>query len=255
MDESAPAARAERGAAVRTGRTFRILPAPGAGRAVLAATPWLRLAAGWALAYSVGAASAWAVMALGWWDAGGQWERDMLAAAQATVSPALDVVMLTLPFAGTNYSLAPLIAIAAIVLWRRGYASVALHLAIVQAGSWMLNPSLKFSFPRERPTLFEARGQHAFPAFPSGHAIAVVGVLLTVAYLIDRCGLGKWGYWVVGAFFILNSYSRIYLSVHWPTDVIAGGLVGAVWLAWTIRALEPLHARAAEEGAGGGNVR
>ena len=92
-----------------------------------------------------------------------------------------------------------------------------------------MNPALKFSFPRDRPMLYEQRGQHALPAFPSGHSIAVTSVLFTAAWLLFHYRGKRWGFWVAGAFFVLNSYSRVYLSVHWPTDVIAGIIVGAVW--------------------------
>jgi undecaprenyl-diphosphatase len=210
-------------------------------RDVVARTPWATIVVGWVIAYGLGAFLAFVVRALGWWENGAPWERQALAAAQETVSPALDVIMLTLPYAGTNYTLAPIVAIVAFYLWRKGWTTVALHLLVLQAGSWSLNPALKFSFPRDRPTLFEARGQHAFPAFPSGHAIAVAAVLLGIAYIIHRTGHGTWAYWVVGAFFLLNSYSRIYLSVHWPTDVIAGALIGLVWLWFTVRAFRPVH--------------
>lgn len=210
-------------------------------RDVAARTPWLTILFGWVIAYGLGAVLASIVRALGWWDDGGEWERQALIVAHDTVNPVLDVIMLTLPLAGTNYTLAPIVAIAAFILWRKGWTTVALHLLVIQAGSWSLNPALKFSFPRDRPEMFEARGQHAFPAFPSGHAIAVTAVLLGIAWMIDRTGHGKWGYWIVGAFFLINSWSRIYLSVHWPTDVIAGALVGALWLWWTVRAFRSVH--------------
>jgi undecaprenyl-diphosphatase len=210
-------------------------------RAVAARTPWGVLLLGWIVAFATGAVLALLVKALGWWEGTAAWEVATLEMAHETVSPRLDVIMLTLPFAGTNYTLAPIVAIAAGILWSKGWTTVALHLAVVQAGSWLLNPALKFTFPRDRPTLFEARGQHAFPAFPSGHAIAVAAVLVTIAYLVHRTGHGKWGYWVVGAFFLLNSYSRVYLGVHWPTDVLAGAVVGLVWLVWTIRVFARVH--------------
>ena len=212
-------------------------------RAAWRAVPWQSVALGWALAFLVGAAIAAATYAAGWWQ-GAPWERDVLARVNATVSARLDVVMLTLPFIGTNYTLAPIIAVAAYVLWQRGYATVAVHLLVVQAGSWTLNPALKFALPRARPELFEARGQHAFPAFPSGHMIAVVAVLGTVAWLMHRCGSGRWVYAVLFLFFLLVGYSRLYLGVHWPMDVVGGSVVGAVWLVWTLRNLERVHALA-----------
>ncbi len=209
-------------------------------RTALSSVSWKQVVIGWLLAYVVGALIALLVYAAGWWD-GAPWEHAALVRVNATVGPALDAVMLTLPLIGTNYTLAPLIAITAVLLWRRGYATVAVHLLVVQAGSWLLNPALKFSLPRDRPELFEARGQHAFPAFPSGHMIAVAAVLGTVAYLVHRCGRGTWAWWVVGAFFLLVGYSRLYLGVHWPMDVVGGTAVGLVWLWWTLRVLEPMH--------------
>ncbi|HEX6939835.1 MAG TPA: phosphatase PAP2 family protein [Longimicrobiales bacterium] len=203
--------------------------------------PWPLLAGGWTLAYLTGLAFGLILHLEGWWEHGAAWERAMLVAVNETVSPTLDIIMLWLPLVGTNYSLAPIVTIAVVWLWRRGRHTAALHLAVVQAGSWVLNPAIKFTIPRPRPDLFELRGQYAFPAYPSGHSIAVVSVLFTVAYLIHRAGHGTWAYVVVAAFYVLNSYSRIYLAVHWPTDVIGGTIVGAIWLAVTMAAFRTVH--------------
>ncbi|HEX9106021.1 MAG TPA: phosphatase PAP2 family protein [Longimicrobiales bacterium] len=202
----------------------------------MAGVRWWLVLASLVLAYLAGVAVGLIVRAAGWWTAGAPWERALLAAIHATVSPALDVVMLTLPWIGTNYTLIPVVAIAVIWLWLRRHRPEALHLLLVQLGSALLNPALKFTLVRERPHIYEMRGQFALPSFPSGHAIAVTSVVLTAAWLMRRLTGATWPLYVAGVFWALVMYSRLYLSVHWPTDVIAGIVVGAVWLAGTLAA-------------------
>ncbi len=208
---------------------------------LLGRVPWLLVLAGLVLAYGAGLGVGLAVRAAGWWQAGAPWERALLTLAQRTVSPTADIVMLTLPWIGTNYTLWPVVVVAVLWLWYRRLRPEALHLLVVQVGSSILNPALKFTLVRERPRLFPMRGQFALPSFPSGHAIAVTSVVLTAAWLLHRRTGATWPLWAAGVFWLLVLYSRIYLSVHWPTDVIAGLVVGAVWLLATMRAFRPLE--------------
>ena len=226
-----------------TGESKRLTTAgQRSGRAVARAVSWPLVAFSFLGAFAIGAGLAVLVKQIGWWPGAG-WEHDIIHALLRTVNPVLDMIMLVLPLFGTNYSLAPIVAVICVILWRRQQYAVALHMAVVQAGSWALNPALKFTFPRERPMLYEQRGQHAFPAFPSGHSIAVVAVMLTAALLLYHYRGKTWGFWIVGAFYLLNSYSRIYLSVHWPTDLIAGTIVGGIWMLGVWKAFARAHAR------------
>ena len=164
----------------------------------------------------------------------------------------LDALLLFLPWLGTNITLLPLVL--AVSLWlvvRRKRPDLAAHLVIVQLGSFTLNAVLKGIFDRPRPDLFELRGQHAWAAFPSGHAIASVSVLLTIALLLRRERGWKWPMRAAVALLLVSLYSRLYLGVHWPTDIVGGVLVGLVWLGATYTAFHrpvgPTHAPGAGE--------
>lgn len=207
--------------------------------------PWYRqrwgiILAGFAAAYISGVLFAVVVRAQGNWSQGLPWERDLLRAVHPPLPAPLDFMMLVFPWFGTNISLMPVIGLIVLWLWtKRRRVHLAMWLLIVQLGSWALNPALKATFDRERPDLFPRRGWYGWTSFPSGHAIASISVLFTLAVMLHRERGWKWPYLVIGTIAAGSAYSRIYLAVHWPTDVLGGMVVGAVWLWACYRAFNP----------------
>jgi len=211
---------------------------------------WGTLVAGYALAFAAGVVSALVTRSsgAGHWNQGLPWERTLLIRLHAPLPPEIDRLMLVFPWFGTNISLIPGVALICWWLWvKRHEPHLAVRLAVVQLGSYLLNPSLKALFDRPRPDLFLRRGWYGWSSYPSGHAIATISVLITLAIILHREKGWRWPYYVFPPIMVVSLYSRIYLAVHWPTDVIAGIIVGAVWLAATMYAFRdrrspPRHA-------------
>lgn len=197
---------------------------------------WLVILGAWILSFAVGVACAEIVRSFGDWNHGFAWERAMLTSIHTPLPRVIDALMLVFPWFGTNISLIPAVAGLCWWLWvKRGARHDAIRLAAVQLGSYLLNPSLKALFNRDRPDLFPRRGWYGWSSYPSGHAIASVSVLITLAIIIQRVTGRRWGYYTFIPIMLASLYSRMYLGVHWPTDVFSGVLVGAVWLGTTTR--------------------
>lgn len=195
---------------------------------------WMLILGGFALAVGAGFIYALAVQSRVNWHDGLAWERQVILDIPRPMPAALDTLLMVVPWFGTNITLTPIVIGLAIWLWRvKRRRDLAMRLLIVQAGSYLLNFALKESFDRARPEIVERRGWYSWSAYPSGHAIAGIAVLLTLAFVLRRERGITWP--VVAALLIItgNLYSRLYLGVHWPTDVIGGALVGAVWLTAT----------------------
>jgi undecaprenyl-diphosphatase len=200
---------------------------------------WPTIGIGFALAFVTGMAYASWLISLGDWNQGFGWERSFMHGTQQPMPRVLDWFLYVSPWTGTNISLIPVVAVAGVVLWRRGRSDLAMHLFVVQVGSFLLNPALKVMFDRTRPELFVRRGWYGWSAFPSGHAICTIAVLFTIAVILHRERGWRWIYAVIIPVAAASLYSRVYLGVHWPTDVIGGILVGFVWLVVTMVAFRP----------------
>jgi undecaprenyl-diphosphatase len=210
------------------------------------ATPWRRIIGwclgGYLLALGAGVAYARILIADGEWTKGFPWEHELLQAVhRVQLTGFLDQVMLILPWFGTNITLLPLSLVAAVWLVRRGQRWLAIHLILLQVGTLTLSAVLKGLYDRPRPTLWEQRGQFAWASYPSGHAIATVAVLFTIAIMLHRVHRWRWPFVVAAAMLAITSYSRLYLGVHWPTDVIAGLVMGVIWLGATLMAFRPVE--------------
>lgn len=110
---------------------------------------------------------------------------------------------------------------------------VALAVALAVGGGILLSMLLKSGFDRPRPDLVPHGGLVYTASFPSGHSMMAATVYLTLAALVSRVVRRRRlrAYLVATAVLLtlVVGFSRVYLGVHWPTDVLAGWTVGAIW--------------------------
>lgn len=98
--------------------------------------------------------------------------------------------------------------------------------------SRIFDPLLKLVFQRARPELWEVPARPTSYSFPSGHAFSSLIVYGTAAYLLAQL-YPQWRrlYWFVAALWVfLIGFSRVYLGVHWPSDVLGGFALGLVMI-------------------------
>ena len=120
---------------------------------------------------------------------------------------------------------------------RRQFHAVALVLAATLGGR-LLNLSLKTFFARPRPDLVPHLTDVRSASFPSGHAMESAIIYLTLAALLARLVVPRAlkVYFVAVALFLsfVVGLSRVYLGVHYPSDVLAGWMAGLAWavLCW-----------------------
>lgn len=174
------------------------------------------------------------------WQNGAPWERAVLSWFHSHPLPRLlDALMLVIPFTGTNLTMLPAVLLTCLWLWRwRHRALLAMELLVVTMGSLLLNMTLKWQVGRVRPDLFPGRGLYSWSSYPSGHAIFVTSFYFTLALALYRERHSRWPFVAAALLVLLNCVSRLYLSVHWPTDLIGGLLTGTVWLIGTWMAFQ-----------------
>jgi undecaprenyl-diphosphatase len=139
------------------------------------------------------------------------------------------------------FVLRPALTLVALVLLRRRRTRLATWVLVTVWGSALLGVVLKEVVGRARPDLLQPVATAAGRSFPSGHAlgatVAVAALLLVAGPLLSR--RARWVAWVVGVLAVLLvSFARVGLGVHYLTDVVAGWVIGAGWVALTAAAFE-----------------
>jgi undecaprenyl-diphosphatase len=149
----------------------------------------------------------------------------------------------------------PILVAIVLVFYLKGWRLSALLLLVSTVGGSLLTTVLKAVFGRARPELFDSGYTASFYSFPSGHATVAVGfygaLTLILAYRLR--GFARWAVATGGvSLVLLIGFSRLYLGVHYPTDVLAGFLaaplwvicVGAVYVVWlSVRGLRAAESR------------
>jgi undecaprenyl-diphosphatase len=173
-----------------------------------------------------------------------KFDSSVRAAVHSVASPALTRLMFAISFLGSGGLAAS--ALVAFALFRHfQWRRAAIWLVVTLTGALVLELTLKFAFHRPRPLPFFGPIPRTY-SFPSGHSLfsfCFYGVLAGLLTGRVRSTSARVLIWLVAALLVfLIGLSRIYLGVHYPSDVIAGYLTGTIWSA-TMVALDRVRRR------------
>jgi undecaprenyl-diphosphatase len=137
----------------------------------------------------------------------------------------------------------PLMLMVGFALRHRGRASNALWYLIVCISAELLNAVLKVVFHRARPTVISHLGLAGSFSFPSGHTLlapVIWGLGLILLSQLLRTKPLRIAMWVTGiGLSALIGISRVYLGVHYATDVLGGAFFGVGWVLWWWERVNP----------------
>lgn len=159
-------------------------------------------------------------------------EREILSVFATLRTPTLDRFVPLVTVLGTLPGYTPVAGIIVTLAHRhRPREALFAGLGIVGAGLYYL-PLNRWFFTRARPTWFGDPSGYEGYSFPSGHALVTVAMGLVVVLALRRMGSRWLGWAIVGVlvYVLAIAFTRLYLQVHHPSDIVAGWLLGAAWV-------------------------
>nr|WP_123770937.1 phosphatase PAP2 family protein [Vulcaniibacterium tengchongense] len=158
-------------------------------------------------------------------------DEPLLRFAQAAASERLDRFFVLASKLGYDWGVVPFDVALVLVLAALRRFRAATFAAVALGGSALLNMATKAVFARDRPALWESIAPETTYSFPSGHAM---GSMTLAAVLVLLAWRSRWR-WplaaLMGAFVLLVGASRVYLGVHYPSDILAGWAAATAWAA------------------------
>jgi undecaprenyl-diphosphatase len=165
-----------------------------------------------------------------WENEGGfPWDVPVLLAVHSTANPQLDVVVTMLTKLGVFWGVFPIATVTALLLFNRRRWRSLTYLIVTLLGSIIINRTAKVLLHRVRPHLWESPAPEFDYGFPSGHAMSSM-TLVAVLVILTWGSRWRWLVLIVGAIFALViGWTRLYLGVHYPSDILAGWMVSVGW--------------------------
>ena len=199
---------------------------------VCVAYPIFRLLSRWLFSLTVVAGAAAIFVELAedvWLNEGFSWDAPLMLDIHGYSAPWLDTVMkgITLTSSGVAAVFAGGLAV---WLWRwRQQPLDALTLVVTIFGAVAINTLFKLLFARPRPTVFPPLTVEHSYSFPSGHTSTAVAFYGLLAVLLWRAHHRGWAL-LSGVWVLAIALSRVYLGVHYPSDVLGSLALGAIWI-------------------------
>lgn len=175
-------------------------------------------------------------------------DRAMALAIHGIATPVLDHVMITITQLGSGPMLALAVTATAVWLWRAGHRRTTLILISNAVVSQLVVFVLKVYVQRPRPTLFDVITRPETWSFPSGHSLSAMAIYGSIAAVIVTFRRRHRALVLAAAALLIAAigFSRVYLGVHWPLDVLAGFAAGVPLVVATVHLL---HTRAGPKGS------
>jgi membrane-associated phospholipid phosphatase len=201
--------------------------------------PAARLALGLAVFVLLG----WGVGEL-WTSIVGSVELSAARDVAAQRSSALTAVARVVTWAGSAFLLVPLALTACLLLMRAGWRREALAVGLSLGGAVLISDWVKLLVSRPRPPVEHLQAVTG-SSFPSGHATQASAFWFSLVFVMPARGASpKATHIAAGAALIVVlvvAASRVSLGVHYPSDVVAGMLLGAGWAMYVSRCLRDPH--------------
>lgn len=162
-------------------------------------------------------------------EGGFPWDVPILVAIHSTAQVQLDAIAVTLTQFGSFGVVFAVVSVLGLVLFIQKRWRSLTYLLTSVVGSAMINRTAKEFMHRVRPHLWDSQAPELDFSFPSGHSMTSMTLVATLV-ILTWGSIWCWVVLIVGSLFVLAiGWTRLYLGVHFPSDILAGWMVSIAW--------------------------
>ncbi|ARV57876.1 hypothetical protein BZZ01_03815 [Nostocales cyanobacterium HT-58-2] len=165
-----------------------------------------------------------------WKNKGGfPWDVPILVAIHSTARAQLDMLAVTLTQFGSGRAVFVFVAVIGLVLLIQKRWRSLTYLLTSMVGSAIINRTAKEFMHRVRPHIWESLAPELDFSFPSGHSMMSMTLVATLV-ILTWGSIWCWVVLITGSLYVLAiAWTRLYLGVHFPSDILAGWMVSIAW--------------------------